>query len=50
MTTKMESAEIFGDIERALPYLEKGGYDGDRNFASVGEDLEISYCLVALPC
>ena len=40
MTTKMESSKILEDIERALPYLEKGGYDGDRNLASVGETVE----------
>ena len=36
-TTKMESSEIFVDKERALPYLENGEFDGDRNLASVGE-------------
>ena len=50
MTTEMESAEIFVDSERALPHLEKGGYDGDRNLASVGETVKVSYFLVALPC
>ena len=40
-TTKMEFSEIGADLEIALPYLEKGVYDGDRNVASVGETLEV---------
>ena len=49
-TTKMELSEIFVDKERALPYLENGEFDGDRDLASVGETVKVSYFLVALPC
>ena len=45
----MDLSEILGKSERALPYLEKGGYDGDRNEASVGKTSEVAYCLAALP-
>ena len=38
---KMEASEIFAEIERALPYLENGEFDGDRNVASVGETGEV---------
>ena len=44
-TTKMESS----DIRRALPYLENGEKDGDRNLASVGERWKFSYLVFALP-
>ena len=50
MATGTESAEMVEVFERALPYLEKGGYDGDRDLASVGETVEVSYFLAALPC
>ena len=50
MTTETKSSKILVDMERALPYLEKGGYDGDRNLASVGKTVEVLYFLVALPC
>ena len=49
MTTKMESSENVADLEIALPYLENGVYDGDRDLASVGETVKFSHFLAALP-
>ena len=49
MTTKMESSENVADLEIALPYLENGEFDGDRNLASVGETWKAVYILDALP-
>jgi len=49
VTTKMESSEIFEDFERALPYLEKAGYDGDQNLALVGETLDVSFFCCCWP-
>ena len=49
-TTKMESSEIGDGSEMTLPYLEMEEYCGDRNLASVGETLEVSYFWIALPC
>ena len=46
----MESSEILEDYERALPYLEDGENDEDRDLASVGKTWEVSLFLVALPC
>ena len=49
-TMKMESSEILEDYERALPYLEDGENDEDRDLASVRKTWEVSLFLVALPC
>jgi len=48
VTTEMESSKMVKGCKRALPYLEKGKYGGNRNFASVGEMSEVAFFLVAL--
>jgi len=49
VTTETKLLKMVKGYERALPYLEKGGYDGDQIWALVRKMLKVLYFLVVLP-